>query len=50
MSSWFLEAVNQRIDNIMVKRTNNDLQNPAQKTKDRAMRTQIKPVYVLICS
>ena len=35
-------VVNRRkTDNAMAKRTNNDLQNTAQKTKDRATRTPL---------
>jgi len=43
-----LESVNQkRTANTMSKwkRTNNDLQNITQKTKDRATRTQLKYIY-----
>jgi len=41
-------AVNRRTDNAMAKnkrgkRTNNDLQNIAQKTNDRATRALLKP-------
>jgi len=42
-----LEAVyRRRTDNTMAnrKRTNNDLQNTTQKTKDRATRTPIKKI------
>jgi hypothetical protein len=42
------EAVNRRTDNTMAKRkldqrTNNDLQNITQKTKNRVTRTLLKP-------
>jgi hypothetical protein len=40
------EPVHRRTDNTMAKRkrTNNDLQNTTQKTKDRVSRTPLKPV------
>jgi hypothetical protein len=34
----------------MAKRTNNDLQNITQKTKDRATRTPLKTMGELMCS
>ena len=45
------ETANGRTDNIMAKwkRTNNDLSNTTQKTKDRATRTPLKTGGELMC-
>ena len=50
---WLSESVNRRrTNNIMVKgkRTNNDLQNTTQKTKDRVTPTPLKTGGELMCS
>ena len=49
------ESVYRRTENIMArrkkdKRTNNDLQNIAHKTKDRATRSPLKASCELMCS
>jgi hypothetical protein len=38
------ETINQRIDDTMVKMSNNDLQNTTQKTKDLVTPTPLKPL------
>jgi hypothetical protein len=47
---WDVDEVNQRTDNTMAKRTNNDLQNTAQKTKDLATRIPLNTGGELGCS
>ena len=38
------ETINQRIDDTMVKMSNDDLQNTTQKTKDLVTPTPLKPL------
>jgi hypothetical protein len=44
------ESVDQRINITMAKRTNNDLQNISQNTKDRVTRSTLKTGGELVCS